>query len=299
MEEKIVGIFTRFMQKMRSLSKNPERDFPLLDFYEQEFRKQLHDPTPFPPYHKRIPELTEFGKKFIRMSLDVEHSKVLGQERLEEIKEALERKENVILFANHQVEPDPQILQLLFGLDDMIFVAGDRVVRDPIAIPMSLGCNLLCIYSKKYIDVPPEMKEQKLHHNQRTLKKMEELLKEGGKIIYVAPSGGRDRKSPDGSLTPAPFDPSSIELFLLIAAKAKTPTHFYPLALYTYELLPPPSTIQIELGEERTPTYGPAFVAIGPEIIPDTFKDLPKEERRQKRSQKFYDAVLHEYSKIR
>lgn len=305
--DKITGIFDRFLSRMRALSKNPKEDEPLFAFFEQEFRKQLADPYLFPPYHERIPGLTQFGKNFIRSSLDEKNSKVLGKERLKDIESAVKRGENVIFFSNHQIEPDPQILQILLGniagdwLDEMIFVAGDRVTKDPIAIPLSMGCNLLCIYSKKYIDTPKEMKEQKLLHNKKTLKRMEELLATGGKMIYVAPSGGRDRKNPDGSLQPAPFDPNSIELFLLISTIAKTSTHFYPLALYTYDRLPPPDSTQIELGEERVPSYGPAHIAIGEPFSKEslqTSKELSKEERREKRCRMIYDAVLKEYSKI-
>ena len=43
----------------------------------------------------------------------------------------------------------------------MIFVAGERVITDPLAIPFSMGSNLLCIYSKRYIDHPPEKKIEK------------------------------------------------------------------------------------------------------------------------------------------
>ena len=45
--------------------------------------------------------------------------------------------------------------------EKMIFVAGERVITDPVAIPFSLGRHLLCIYSKRYIDHPPEKKVEK------------------------------------------------------------------------------------------------------------------------------------------
>ena len=45
-----------------------------------------------------------------------------------------------------------------------------------------------------------------------------------------------------------------------MARKAKTPTHFYPLTLATYELLPPPETIQMELGETRISQILPPFI---------------------------------------
>ena len=60
---------------------------------------------------------------------------------------------------------------------------------------------------------------------------MSSLLSEGGKVIYVAPSGGRDRKNLNDKIVVAPFDPQSIEMFSLMARKAKKPTHFYPLSL--------------------------------------------------------------------
>ena len=45
--------------------------------------------------------------------------------------------------------------------ESTIFVAGDRVTTDLIAQPFSMGRNLLCIFSKKHVDNPPELKSQK------------------------------------------------------------------------------------------------------------------------------------------
>ena len=70
----------------------------------------------------------------------------------------------MIFLANHQIEADPQAISLLLDdlypnfAENMIFVAGERVITDPFAIPFSMGRNLLCIYSKRYIDHPPEKK---------------------------------------------------------------------------------------------------------------------------------------------
>jgi glycerol-3-phosphate O-acyltransferase len=94
----------------------------------------------------------------------------------------------------------------------MVFVAGHRVTTDPLAVPFSRGRNLLSIYSKKYVDADPEKKQERLLHNQRTIKRMGQLLSEGGYCIYVAPSGGRDRKDQKtGKVEAAAFDPQSIE----------------------------------------------------------------------------------------
>ena len=85
-------------------------------------------------------------------------------------------------------------------------------------------------------------------------------------IIYVAPSGGRDRCNAKGEVEVAPFDPQSIELFALIAQKAGVATHFYPLALSTYHVLPPPHSVNMELGEARLAQCTPVHLYFGDEV---------------------------------
>ena len=224
--------------------------------------KQLLHPYRFDSYHRRVLkpfDYYRFGLDLIRPLIDLSHSSVRGMDKVDQIQSYLSKGENVILFANHQTEPDPQVISILLEkthpqlAEEMIFVAGHRVVTDPLAVPLSKGRNLLCIYSKKHIEIPKELKAEKLLHNQRTMKKMSELLSKGGKCIYVAPSGGRDRPDTQGNVEVAKFDPSSIDLFLLLAQKAKTPTHFFPLALATYALLPPPNVVEKEIGEGGMP----------------------------------------------
>lgn len=270
-------------------------------------KNQLKEPYTFPPFHLAITSTFnyyEFGLKFIRPILDMERSSLKGLQNLQNIKETIEKKENVILLSNHQTEIDPQIISLLIEphaknlAQDMIFVAGHRVTTDPLAVPLSLGRNLLCIYSKKYIDQPPEKKTEKLQHNQRTLKIMEELLREGGKCIYVAPSGGRDRKGADGKIQVAPFDPDSIEMFYLIAQKSGRKTHFHTLALSTYEILPPPSVIHKDIGEERITHFHPAHLFFGSEIdmTKDADESSDRHEKRRKRADKIMQQVENDYA---
>ena len=236
--------------------------------------EQFSNPFSFAPYHQKVHspfDYYHFGLDFLRPLIDLPHSEVRHLSRLDTIQKQLRAGENVILLANHQTEGDPQAISILLEhthpeiAAQIIYVAGERVVTDPLAIPFSMGCDLLCIYSKRYIDHPPDEKEEKLHHNRRTLDQMRQLLHEGGKIIYVAPSGGRDRKNSQGTIEVAPFDPNSVEMFYLMAQKARTPTHFYPLALATYNLLPPPDAIQRELGEVRRAHHTPVAIAFGAE----------------------------------
>ena len=270
--------------------------------------EEAASPTTFEPYHQRITEpfdYYQFGLDFFRPLIQFDKSHVFGKATLHKILEQLKRGENAILFANHQTEPDPQIISLLLEkehprfAEEMIFVAGHRVVTDPFAIPFSKGRNLLCIYSKRYIEHPPELKEEKTRHNRRTLERLKLLLQEGGKCVYVAPSGGRDRKQADGTIALAPFDPPSLELFRLMAKDTKT--HFYPFAMDTYALFPPPETVQTELGESRTADAVPVSISFGAEIDMDHFPHAPvdKHQKREARASYLWNLVNDLYNQMK
>lgn len=270
--------------------------------------EEVASPTVFEPYHQQITHpfnYYQFGLDFFRPLIRFDQSKVYGQEHLAKILKQLERKENAILLANHQTEPDPQIISLLLEKEypqfaqDIIFVAGHRVVSDPFAIPFSKGRNLLCIYSKRYIENPPEQKEEKTRHNRRTLERLKHLLLEGGKCVYVAPAGGRDRKQADGTITLAPFDAGSLELFRLVAKETKT--HFYPFAMNTYALFPPPDTVQQELGEIRMAYSAPVSIAFGAEVDLDAFPHASKDKhlKREERAVYLWNLVNTLYQKLK
>lgn len=274
-----------------------------LDFVAQQYKT----PYPFEPYHERLLSpinYYQFGLDFIRPLVQFDSSQAKRLDLADRMLAQLHAGDNVILLANHQTEPDPQAISLLLEkthpqlAEEMIFVAGHRVVSDPLAIPFSLGRNLLCIFSKKYIENPPEKKGEKLKHNQSTMKKMSQLLAEGGKCIYVAPSGGRDRPDAQGHVDVAPFDPQSIEMFWLMAQQSERTTHFYPLALATYQLLPPPISIQQKLGEMRHAQSTPIHLAFDEEVDMEHFpgSEIPdKKERRQRRAQYIWEIVKRNY----
>ena len=239
--------------------------------------------------------------------VDEKHSSVIGHENIQEIVSHLKKGHNVVFLANHQIEADPQAISILLdptypGLAErMIFVAGERVITDPLAVPFSMGRNLLCIYSKRYIDNPPENKAAKQLHNKKTMELMSQLLKKGGRAIYVAPSGGRDRQNAEGVVEVAPFDPQSIEMFYLMAKKAETPTFFYPMALSTYDLLPPPETIQVEIGEVRQTQRGSIHLAVGDAINMENFPGSEitnKQERRKARAGYIHSRVCKDYQNL-
>jgi len=278
-----------------------DRLVSLMEQYGNAVKQEIEHRTSFSIYNQAQSSQRALGLDMFRVLIDQEHSQILGEENLKEIAAKIERGENVILLANHQTEPDPQAISLLLEKqyprlsEEMIFIAGDRVVRDPMAIPLSLGCNLLCIFSKKYIDTPPEKREEKLLHNKRTLNKMEELLKEGGKIIYVAASGGRDRKDDAGTLLPAPFTPESVELLYLIAKKSGSKTSFHTLALKSYDLLPPPASLNIDLGEQRIPKRVPVHLYFGSALNLEGDEHISRHEMRQIRTERAFSDLLKNY----
>lgn len=299
--------FYSYKEAVESNGLTIENVYPLLNQFLDLVIQQLKTPYAFEPYHEVIDQpfdYYKFGLDFIKPLVKLDNSKIFHPENLNEIENLLEKGDNVILLANHQTEPDPQAISILIEKNhpklakEMIFVAGHRVTSDPLCVPFSMGRNLLCIYSKKHIKTPPELMEQKLLHNKRTMLRMKDLLSVGGKCIYVAPSGGRDRINEKGIIEIAKFDPQSIEMFLLMAKQSDKPTHFFPLALSTYDLLPPPGSVDKTLGEERHAKSTPIYLAFNKEIDMENFEGsqgLDKKEKREARAEHIWNVVKRDY----
>ena len=139
-------------------------------------------------------------------------------------------------------------------------------------------------------------------HNKRSMEHMVELLSKGGCSVYVAPSGGRDRTNIRGEVEVAPFDPQSIEMFYLMAKKAKCLTHFFPLALSTHHLLPPPETLESELGESRITRGGAIHLSFGKELNMEDFPEskaiTDKKEKRRVRAEYICKNVKEMYDQF-
>eukprot|EP00581_Thalassiosira_minuscula_P011175 CAMPEP_0183721002 /NCGR_PEP_ID=MMETSP0737-20130205/13452_1 /TAXON_ID=385413 /ORGANISM="Thalassiosira miniscula, Strain CCMP1093" /LENGTH=456 /DNA_ID=CAMNT_0025950961 /DNA_START=136 /DNA_END=1506 /DNA_ORIENTATION=+ len=216
------------------------------------------------------------GCDFFRPSMDLENSLVLGRENLEKAREQIDNGENVIFLANHQSEADPQVVSCLFEkvspeMGDLAahvtYVAGHKVTTDPLAVPFSMGRNLLCIHSKKHIDADPETKPAKSRQNMSAMNSMLTGLREGGMAIWVAPSGGRDRRDVStGKIPIAPFDQKTVDMFRLMGNKSKTPTHFYPMSMVSYDLCPPPDFVEAGVGEQRNVRFTPIGIYVGEEV---------------------------------
>eukprot|EP00922_Rhytidocystis_sp_ex-Travisia-forbesii_P057437 GHVS01085064.1.p1 GENE.GHVS01085064.1~~GHVS01085064.1.p1 ORF type:complete len:496 (+),score=90.83 GHVS01085064.1:367-1854(+) len=260
---------------------------------------------PFSAYHQAVRKPFDFydwGNRFWRHLIDMPNSRLLGKDSLQRISDQLDKGDNVVLLSNHQIEPDPQVMRLAFQQmgfgalgEQLVMVAGHRVRTDPLSIPFSMGCNLLCVHSKKHMDAEPRLRETHQQENMHTMLAMESLLAQGGKLIWVAPSGGRDRAAagdgPD-QFTMAEFDPKTVQMFRLMAKKSGRTTHFFPMALWTAAICPPPPKVEESLGESRTCAYSPVGVAVGSELSGMvTLKAAEFSAIAQKQSESLYDRI--------
>lgn len=271
----------------------------------------VEDPFEFSPYHKAIREPFDyytFGQNYIRPLIDFKNSYVGNISLFLEMEEKLQLGHNVILMSNHQTEADPAVIALLLEktsphlTENMIYVAGDRVLTDPLCKPFSMGRNLLCVYSKKHMNDIPELVEMKRRANTRSLKEMALLLRRGSQIIWIAPSGGRDRPDPvTKKWNPAPFDVSSVDNMQRLVEYAGVPGHFYPLAILCHDIMPPPAQVEKEIGEKRVISFHGVGVSAAPAI---TYSGVAlgcesDEEAKQAYSMAFYNSVNEQYNVLK
>lgn len=217
----------------------------------------------------------KMGCDFMLAGMNKEKSVLLGGDNLDRAFQQIKNGENVIFLANHQTEADPHVLSFFLTEKtnyvqqalDMIYIAGHKVTTDTWAIPFSMGLNLICINSKKHLDVEPELKPKKMEQNLQAMAALTKSMKEGGSCIWVAPSGGRDRRDVStGEIPITPFDRKTVDMFRLLGNKSKVPTHFYSMSMVSYKMLPPSDSIEASVGEERNFRYVPVGLAISEEI---------------------------------
>ncbi|XP_039142074.1 glycerol-3-phosphate acyltransferase ATS12, chloroplastic isoform X5 [Dioscorea cayenensis subsp. rotundata] len=232
----------------------------------------VEDPFVFSPYHKAIREPFDyymFGQNYIRPLVDFSRSYVGNISIFYDMEEILRQGHNIVLMSNHQTEADPAIIALLLERNFphlaekmVIFVAGDRVLIDPLCKPFSMGRNLLCVYSKKHMFDDPELAEMKRIANTKSLKELAMLLRTGSNIIWIAPSGGRDRPDP-------------------------VTGEWYP--------------VEKAIGERRTIAYGGVGLSVAPEMSFNeiTAGCVNPEKAKDAFSQALYDSVLEQYDTLK
>ena len=273
--------------------------------------KEFVDPYTFPSYHDRILEpynYYNFGQEYVRMMTDFSNSYVGHVDRFEDVQRKLRAGENVILYANHQSEADPGVWALMLErrfpdlAENIVYVAGDRVVGDPLCKPFSMGRNLLCVHSKKYMDEDPETKPAKMKQNRATLSAMSKMLNKGGSLLWIAPSGGRDRPVDDGKWRPADFDETTIALMYRLGSSAKSKTNFYPFAMWSWKIMPPPPKVVVELGEERIINFSGVGVSLAELLdVGALTEDIDASDKAavaKRLTEKTWDEVSREYAKL-
>uniref|UniRef100_A0A7S2ZID5 Phospholipid/glycerol acyltransferase domain-containing protein n=1 Tax=Rhodosorus marinus TaxID=101924 RepID=A0A7S2ZID5_9RHOD len=273
---------------------------------------QMQSPYEFDLFHQSVREpydFYRFGMDFTRPTINYDECIVEGRDNIAKIEEYLERGDNVIILSNHQSEAEPQAIDCVLRqvLDNtlgekLIFMAGDRVREDLLAVPFTLGRNIVTVYSKKHMDDVPELKAEKQSHNKKTIQEVGRLFREGGKVLWLAPSGGRDRRSKETSqVEVSKFDPDAIETIRFVAARSGKPTHFFPMAVASYGLLPPPETVDVDMGEKRIVSHVPVNLWFGEELDMASLApaDADKHEQREIRANAVMETVKEGYSAIR
>ncbi|XP_026189721.1 glycerol-3-phosphate acyltransferase, chloroplastic [Cyclospora cayetanensis] len=214
--------------------------------------------------------------------IDVKRSKLpVHETTLAALSAHLKAGGNAVLLSNHQTEPDPLLARFIFQkkgfkdlYDALTAVAGYRVRSDLLSVPFSMSCNMICVHSKKHLSSGAESLGQQRRENVLAMQALQQLLQAGGALIWVAPSGGRDRANEKGVyVQPDLFDSKTVQSFALLARKAKEATGvetlFLPMAVYTAPICPPPKAVAKELGEVRTCNFSPIGLAIGEPLPAD------------------------------
>ncbi|CRG97572.1 glycerol-3-phosphate 1-O-acyltransferase, putative [Plasmodium gallinaceum] len=300
-----INTFEGFLEKYKEEIKkykscSPQVFLEIFLKYIEVFKKYRY--YSFPNVHKYDESLYEWSLKFWSQLIDEKNSKFMGIENIKKIEKWKEEGHNTIIFGNHHIEADANIIKYFFDIHgsqnisrNMIFIGGHKIRVDPLSRPFSVAANLLCIYSKKYIENPPHLKEEKILFNHKSLNALKNLLNEGKQIIWLAPSGGRDRKSSDGNIKISPFDPKIIQTFNIFAKRSKVKTHFVGLALYTYNICPPPNTIDIdEIEKTRSCSYTSVSLNLGEDLF-DVYPNMKDEEI----TTNLYNYVNKLYNQIR
>ncbi|CAN6324444.1 unnamed protein product [Urochloa humidicola] len=271
----------------------------------------VQNPFTFPPYHKAVREPFDyymFGQNYIRPLVDFRNSYVGNISLFHDMEEKLHQGHNVVLMSNHQTEADPAIISLLLEKtnpwisENIVYVAGDRVITDPLCKPFSMGRNLICVFSKKHMNDYPELIEMKRRSNTRSLKEMALLLRGGSQLIWIAPSGGRDRPDPStGEWYPAPFDSSSVDNMRRLLEHAGVPGHIYPLSLLCYEVMPPPEQVAKEIGEQRVISFHGVGLSVTEEVKYGDITAHTKnaDEGRELFSDTLYNSVVNQYNVLK
>ncbi|KAG0462030.1 hypothetical protein HPP92_020506 [Vanilla planifolia] len=259
-------------------------------------------PFIFSPHHKAIREPFDyymFGQNYVRPLIDFRKSYVGNISFFFfEMEQHLRQGHNVILFSNHQTEADPAIIALLLEKTNPHLAEAMGSYRSTLQTIQHGKKSTVCLLQKHMFD-DPELVERKRRANTQSLKEMAVLLRNGSQIVWIAPSGGRDRLSGQtGEWLPATFDVSSLDNMRRLAEHSGVTGHFYPLAMLCYDVMPPPPQVEKEIGEQRKLSHHGVGLSVAPEL---NFYDVcvhceKPEEAKEAFSIAVYNAVTEQYN---
>ncbi|KAL8434263.1 hypothetical protein Efla_002028 [Eimeria flavescens] len=276
----------------------------ILSLFHQCVTCQTHVFQPYSPAQRQPLDFASWALRVWEPLIDSERSNVqVSDETLSAIRSHLASGGNVFLLSNHQTEPDPLVVRLVFKrkgfsdlYDQLVAVAGYRVRSDVLSVPFSMGCNMICVHSKKHLASSAAALQLQREQNVRAMHALQQLLQEGGALVWVAPSGGRDRPDSNGFFSRIDrFDEKAVQSFCLLAKRAKEitgrETLFCPLAVYTAPICPPPNEVKTELGEARRCKFSPIGIALG-SLLPPAAVSSQLTQQAQREADALYQSVL-------
>jgi glycerol-3-phosphate O-acyltransferase len=70
----------------------------------------------------------------------------------------------------------------------------------------------------------------------------------------------------DDVWSPDVFDAAAVELMRNLINRAKQPGHLYPMAMFSYPVMPPPKTVDKALGERRLTAWSGVGISVCEEL---------------------------------
>jgi glycerol-3-phosphate O-acyltransferase len=63
-----------------------------------------------------------------------------------------------------------------------------------------------------------------------------------------------------------PFDPAAVELMRSLIMRSKKPGHLFPMAMFSYPMMPPPPKTEKAVGERRITHFTPVGISLCEEL---------------------------------
>jgi hypothetical protein len=85
-------------------------------------------------------------------------------------------------------------------------------------------------------------------------------------MLYCLVMAAAARRPKDDVWSPDAFDATAVELMRNLINRAKQPGHLYPMAMFSYPVMPPPKTVDKALGERRLTAWSGVGISVCEEL---------------------------------